>query len=472
MKQALKPEDWGITIGNRGEAMLKNFDLTDLAKKYGTPIHIVNEPRLRYTAGNFVESMQKTYDSKVSVYYAFKCNSVPYVIDIIRKSRLNAEVATEYEFDLALRVGYSPNQIIVNGPNKMEKFIEKCVESEVRFLVVDSLDELHRLENISKKLGRKINILLRINPNYIPSGMNSGSATASRKGSLFGLDLQGGEAFEAVSYLTRSNNLIFSGIHFHIGTGIKNPKDYSNAINKLSSLFKHISTTGLKVKVIDVGGGIASPTSRELTTKEMLLYQAFNYLPVRIGKLRTDSFREFGDEISKAVKKYFEDDELPELIFEPGRSITSQNQFLLITVHQVKRRKGVKTWLITDGGLGTVTMPTYYEYHEILLCNDLHRPKTERVSINGSCCFSSDIVYKNKLMPKVFPGEVIAVMDTGAYFTSLESQFGFQRPAIVAVTENEHELVRERESIAEMTNRDKLNFSKSLKGAGYEIFNH
>lgn len=464
MKRELNPESWGIETNDAGEAMLHNIRIPQLAKEYGTPVHVVNESGLLHTAQDFIKSMQNTYDGKVSVHYAFKCNSVPYVVDILRQSGINAEVASDYELDLALNVGYSPSQIIVNGPNKTTKYLEKCIKKNVRFIIVDSLDELRRLNNVAIKFGREIDILLRINPDYIPSGMNSGSATGSRKGSLFGLDLKGGEVHEAVKFLSTSNNLNFNGLHFHVGTGIKYPKDYSNVIKSLSSIFKFIHSSKLKIKVIDVGGGIASPTSRELTSFEMILYQAFDYLPVGIRKLRTAKFGEFGREISDTINRYFTADNLPEIIFEPGRCITSQNQFLLLSVHQVKKRLGVRTWLITDGGLGTTTMPTYYEYHELLLCNDLYRLKNNRVSINGSCCFSSDIIYKNKLMPEVFPGEIIAVMDTGAYFTSLESQFGFQRPAIIAVNQNEHKIVRERESMEDMVKRDKIFFNKTFEG--------
>ncbi len=464
MKRKLTPENWGLRAGNNGEAIIQNSSIIDLADIYGTPLHVINEERLRNSASNFKESMQSSYEGKVSIHYAFKCNSVPYIVDIIRQSGLNAEVATEYELYLAIRTGFSPDQIIVNGPNKTKQFIQRCFETNVRFIIVDSLEEIITLEKVGINLDIKANILLRINPNYIPSGMNSGSATGSRKASLFGLDLEGHEVHEALKYIKESKSLNFYGYHFHIGTGINYPKEYDNVINLLSPLFKYTLSEGFKINVIDVGGGISASTSRELTSFEMILYQAFNHLPVKIGKLRKASFIEFGKAISSAVKKYFSPDDLPELIYEPGRAITSQNQFLLLKVHKVKRRKGIRTWLITDGGLGTTTLPTYYEYHEIFLCNDLHRPKTKRVSINGSCCFSSDIVYKNKLMPSIFPDEVIAIMDTGAYFTSLESQFGFQRPAIITVNKDGHELVRNRESFSQMIERDNLFINKSVEG--------
>jgi diaminopimelate decarboxylase len=99
-------------------------------------------------------------------------------------------------------------------------------------------------------------------------------------------------------------------------------------------------------------------------------------------------------------------------------------------------------------------MPTYYEYHEVFLCNDVNRPRTEKVTIIGPVCFAGDVVYKNKPMPQVHPEEVLAVMDSGAYFTALESSFGFPHPAVAAVSSGHHALIRRRESFKDMTQRD------------------
>ena len=129
-------------------------------------------------------------------------------------------------------------------------------------------------------------------------------------------------------------------------------------------------------------------------------------------------------------------------------------------------RQGVGRWIITDGGIGTITLPTYYEFHEIFLCNQLSRPVNRKATIIGPCCFAADIVYKNKPMPEVKSGEVLAIMDTGAYFTSLESNFGFPRPAIVSVSENGHEIIRQRENFEQLIGRDHI----KKEGERNEVF--
>jgi len=454
MRKTLTPQDWDLRVSSSGELMVGDLCAVDLAKEYGTPLHVVNENRLKETAIHFRKTMKSLYPGKTGVYFAYKCNSVPGIVQIIQNAGLKAEVMSEFELDLALHLGQRGEDIIVNGPCKTRVFLHKCLEKKVRLIIIDSLEELKILDQICRAVNVEANILLRINPDYIPKGMNQGAATGSRKGCAFGLDLKGGEVSAGLALLKGMNKVKFSGYHFHIGTGIRDPKDYSKALHRLASIFGSTRSAGFDIEIVDVGGGFASMTSQELTSWELLVYQGFERLPSGPNLRKSVSFRDFSKEISQTLLRYFPAEKMPELLFEPGRSIVSSNQFLLLTVHRVKERPGLKKWLITDGGLGTVTMPTFYEYHEVFLCNDVRRPRTEKVTISGPVCFASDIVYRNKNMPKVYPDEVLAIMDSGAYFTALESSFGFSRPAIVSVDRTTCRLIRRAETFEDMVSRD------------------
>ena len=455
MKSERCPDAWGLRAGPEGELMIGNHGVVGLAEKFGTPLHVVNESRLIRTAATFNASMAAAYPGKTSVHYAMKCNSVPAIAEAVHTAGLNVEVMTEFELELALRLGWNPGQIIVNGPCKTRAFLRKCVEGGVRLVIVDSIEELDDLNSEARDFGKASSILLRVNPDFVPRQMNRGTATGSRSGCAFGLDLKGGEVDRALDLLPRYPHVSFRGYHIHIGTGAHDPEVFAGAIRSLKPLIRSSLERGREVKVLDVGGGFASMTTRELTTSELLLYQGFDRFP-DIGKSRSASFDDYATFVTSAVLDIFPAGELPELIFEPGRCIVSSNQFLLLTVHRVKTRDRLPKWLVTDGGLSTVTMPTYYEYHEVLLGNDVNRPRTERASIIGPACFAGDIVYRNKHMPRVYPGEIIAVMDSGAYFTALESSFGFARPAIIAVNGAQCRLIRTRETFEEMIGRDQI----------------
>jgi len=456
MNKILPPETWGLRVDADNMLCIDSIRLVDLAKEFGTPLHVVNKERLEHTARSFVSTVKKIYPGKSSVHYACKCNSVSGVVKIIRSAGLKAEVMSIFELKLALLLGYSGNDIIVNGPYKTDELLRFCIENTVRLIIVDSITELHTLNRIADESGSEVGVLLRLNPDITPKGMNSGSATGSRKGSPFGLDVKGGEAIRALELLPQMRRLRFCGYHFHIGTGIRYPEDYKRTLRSLRSLFGETKRRGFDIQIIDTGGGIASMTTRELTAKELLLYQGFNRFPNNSGERRTIALDSFIGTITEGIQELFSPAELPELILEPGRCIASPNQLLLLTVHRVKNRPGVGTWFITDGGLGTVTMPTYYEYHEVFLCNDVYRPRNKKVTIAGPGCFAADIVYKNKRMPESYPGEVLAIMDSGAYFTALESSFGYPRPAIVSVSHDRVQLMRKRETFHDMIHCDKV----------------
>jgi diaminopimelate decarboxylase len=463
MKKFLQPQDWGLQVTPDGDLKVGDYTAVALAKEYGTPLHVVNEILLKETAKNFRQSVESLYPGKTSIHYAYKCNSVPAVLQMIRSTGLKAEVMSSFELNLALHMGHEGEEIVVNGPCKTDAFLRECLQHQVRLIVVDSLDELKALNEICVTEDKDVDILFRVNPDYTPRGMNQGSATGSRKGCAFGLDLKGGEVTTGFSILKEMKRIHFLGFHFHIGTGIRDPIDYSKALRCLAPLLNLTRSAGLAVKIVDVGGGFASMTTRELTSRELLIYQGLERLPSSLGKVTDITFKDFAREISNTISRYFPRNNLPELIYEPGRGIVSPSQFLLLTVHRVKDRPGLRKWLITDGGLGTVTLPTFYEYHEVFLCNDVRRPRTERVNIVGPVCFASDVVYRNKHMPQVNSNEVLAIMDSGAYFTAFESSFGFARPAIVSVDDQGHRLIRRSETFEDMVCRDLVNKSVKTK---------
>lgn len=456
MTRTYPPNAWGLSVGPSGALALEGHGLAGLAQAFGTPLHVVSANQLRGAAGRFLAGARAAYPGDVSVHYALKCNGVPGVVEQIRAAGLGAEVCSGYELHLALRVGFSPSEIVVNGPGKSLAFLTACIAAKVKLVVVDSLEELMHLGRLAKGSAEPVDILLRVNPGYLPKGVNRGTATASRRGSAFGLDLKGGEVQRALQGLRGERGLRLRGVHMHIGTGIRSLGAYRGVLRCLPVLRRLFLEAGMSIEVVDLGGGIASRTTREMRTVEMALYGMFGRLPTFRPTREMPTLDQFFAELAQGVLRAFEGASTPELIFEPGRCIASASQCLLLTVVGVKRRPGVGTWVTTDGGLSTVTMPTYYECHEVLLCNDARRPAAERVTLNGPACFAGDIIYRNIVMPEVRPGEILSIMDSGAYFTALESSFGFPRPAVILVDGAHVRLIRTRETYEGMLARDIL----------------
>lgn len=452
--KVLPLEAWGLTVDATDVLMVGRCRTLDLAREYGTPLHVVHQDRLVSTATSLTHAFASHYPGAVSVHYAFKCNAVPGIVQLVRQAGLNAEVCTPFELQLAHHLGFPGSTIVVNGPAKTAVFLRQAIEHGVRFVVVDALEELAALEAQAEVLSARVAVLLRVNPDYVPRGMNRGSATGSRRGCAFGLDLQSGEVDRALDLIQRTDRVRFHGFHIHIGTGIRDAGDYRRALRRLRRLIERTRRRGLQVSTIDVGGGFGVPTSREMTTLEMLAYQGWGRLPSPARPRPTLTFDHLAEAVTTGLTDLFAPDELPELLVEPGRSIVSSNQLLLLAVQGVKERPGVGTWVVTDGGLGTVTTPTYYEYHEVFPCDGVHRCRTNCVQIVGPACFAGDVVYRNKPMPPLQKGDVLAVMDSGAYFTAMESSFGFPRPAVVSVSGDRHTLLRRRETFDDMVSRD------------------
>jgi diaminopimelate decarboxylase len=172
MTYSYRPQDWGLSVAPSGELSLDGQRLVELAQQFGTPLHVVSASRLRRTAREFLACAQAAYAGKVSVHFALKCNWVPGVVEQVHEAGLGVEVTSSYELQLALRVGFAPSQIVVNGPGKSRAFLEMCLQANVRLVVVDSLEELAQLEQLARLRPEPVSILLRVNPGYTPEGMN------------------------------------------------------------------------------------------------------------------------------------------------------------------------------------------------------------------------------------------------------------------------------------------------------------
>ena len=466
------PGDWDLSEDGRGRLTIGDWTASDLARRFGTPLHVIHESRLESTARSFKEAAEEASPGRATVHYALKCNSVAAMVDAVRRAGLGAEIMSPFELDLALRLGFPGAGIVVNGPGKTAAFLSRCLAAGVRLINVDSLEEMDVLNSLADGAGRKVDILLRVNPDFVPRGMNAGSATGSRRGCAFGLDLEGGEVSAALDRLGKLRRLRFQGYHFHIGTGIRDPRAHARVIERLRPLFRMSEAAGHPVRILDVGGGYASPTAREMSEPELLLYQGFGRLPAVPDPDRGPAFADFVRAISAAVDGSFPSSARPHLIYEPGRAIAGPSQLLLLTVQGVKDRPGLRKWVLTDGGLGTVSLPTFYECHAVLLADDVRRPRTETVTISGPVCFASDSVYRNIRMPAVYPGEVVAIMDSGAYFIAQESNFGFPRPAVAGVGEQGARLLRSRETFEEMTGRDLIESAMHEQEVYHEIRRH
>ena len=448
---------WGINANDQDHLVWGNHDAIEVAKIFGTPLHIVDESILTENYHSFLKHFSDLYPESVEIMYSYKTNPVPGVLRVLHGEGAGAEVISPVEFRMAMENGVPGQKIIVNGPCKKLQDLKAAIESGVKIIFSDSISEIEKIVKLSVDMKKRANIGIRVNPDVVPKGSTINAATGSRKSAVFGLDLKSGEALKGAKLLQKADWVDFKGLHCHIGTGLRESSGYITAIARMTEFMSEVhNELGLETEYLDLGGGFGIPNSKEFSPFEFLLYQATGKTPGPPDPGKFIGIRKLSEDIRGALMDSCRRRglNLPKLIFEPGRAITGCAQILLLTVHVVKDRPGVGAWAVTDGGPARVSFPTVYEYHEIFCANRVSAPRLVDTTITGDVCASFDVLCRKKKMPRLGEGDFLAVMDTGAYFIPFESDFSFGRSAIVIVNQNGPRLIRRHGTYEDIISRD------------------
>jgi len=432
---------WGLNVNERSHLIIGGCDCIELVEEYGTPIHVLDSDLLKKNYNEFCESL-KFHDINFEIYYSYKTNPIPGILKILHANNAGAEVISPYELWLALKLGVSPDSIIYNGPNKSNAGLKTAIKNKIKLININSFNEIETIKNIAEEFELQVKVGIRI-------------CTSVGWGSQFGFKIDSGEAFNALNKLNEIKCMEIEGIHMHLGTKLKDSIPYERAIDEVFKFVKKIKDRrGVFIKYFDVGGGFSVPTIRPFKKFESKLCHTFN-IPYSAPRVEdTQSIRTFADRIAIAIKKECEKYKLklPVVIFEPGRAITSNAQILLAKVGDFKRNSELKIALI-DAGIN-IASPVSSEYHEIFVANKMTSNYKEFYSLAGPICTPQDLLYKSKKLPVLEVGDIVAIMDAGAYFTSFSNNFSFPRPAVIMVAKGNHCVLREKESFEDMTRLD------------------
>jgi diaminopimelate decarboxylase len=440
---SLPARHWGISIDSQKHLIIQNCDAVTLADRYGTPLYVVDKKRLEDNYLHFYSSFAKKFP-RVEVAYSYKTNPLPRVINVLHKLGASAEVISEFELWLALKLGVTPEKIVYNGPGKTKKGLELAVSKNVKLINIDNLSEIDLIDALAGKYGVRQGVGVRV-------------VTSVGWSSQFGLSIQSKKAFEAFQRLKNKKNLNACGLHIHLGTGIQSVETYLQAIKEVLDFSKMLERElGVGIEYFDFGGGFGVPTVRpysEIDFKLML-----NDFPPRMTKFKHQTpLEKYTIAITDLVHKYYpmDNDRFPTIIFEPGRAITSSAQLLLLEVIAVKNGTDRTDNVILNGGKN-ITMPMGYEYHEIFAASKMMEPPTSDYNLFGPLCHPGDVLFIRKKLPTLVPGDILAVMDAGAYFVPNQMNFSNPRPAAVMVDSGQEELIRKHESFEDIIARDVL----------------
>jgi diaminopimelate decarboxylase len=408
----------GTRINDRGHLELGGCDAVELAREFGTPAYVVVEDDLRARAVAFVEQLGARHDD-FDVLFASKAFPCTAVYRVLAEEGLSCDVASGGELALALRGGFDPARIYFHGNAKSEAELRQAVATGVGHVVLDSADDIDRLERVAAELGRRQEVLVRVTPDV--AGDTHQAISTGQADSKFGFSMP--DARAAIERLASLSHLEMVGIHFHIGSQLFELEPFRAAVRAIAGLGDF--------PVYNVGGGLgAAYTSAQHPPA------IGDYVAALVGAVH--------DELGSGKR----------LLLEPGRALVANSTVTLYSVETVKRN--VSTWVAVDGGMSDNLRPMLYGsvYEAYIAGRPLAAP-TERCQVAGKHCESGDVIVRDVPLPDPVPGDVIATPATGAYGYSLANNYnGVPRPPVIFCRGGAARMVVRRESYEDLFARD------------------
>ncbi len=402
-------------------------DTTVLAERYGTPLYVTNESRI---VGNF-KAYRKAFPD-ADIYYAAKANGSFAILRILAREGAGADVFSYGELYMALLAGIQPEMLLFNGNSKTDFELKKAVELGVK-VSVDSRDELHTLSGIAQKAGKDVEIAFRVNPDV--STKTHPKISTGLRTSKFGIPSE--EVVSVYREASKLPGISPCGIHCHIGSQILDTAPFREAAQKMMDLVEKVTALGIELKFVDMGSGLGIPYKKDGTQTPEPQDHADAILPVF-------------EERTKAIGIS------PKLILEPGRYIVGDTTILLTRVNTVK--KAAKNFVGVDAGFNLLIRPTMYDsYHYAVVANKAASPPDETYTIVGPICETGDILANDRELPVIEKGDLIALLDAGAYGFCMSSQYnGRPRCAEVLVKNGEAEVIRSAEDVGDLMAKQRL----------------
>jgi len=404
--------------------------INELVEKFGSPLFVFSETALRQKYRAYYNSFSTRYPN-VAFGWSYKTNYLPAVCSILHQEGAIAEVVSEMEYDKARSIGIPGDKIIFNGPYKNLSALEKAVK-EGAMINIDHFDEIYDLEKVADKLKKKIKVGIRVN-------MDTGIYP---QWSRFGLNLDSGQAMDAVKRMVSKDKLVLNGLHCHIGTFILEPNAYAVEIEKMIKFGYEVEEKfKMKIEYYDIGGGFPSKSKLKGTYQE--------------PDVMIPSIDEYAESITTALFRNLRGGDLPKVYLETGRGIIDEAGYLISSIVTSKRLPDGRKAYVADAGVNLLYTSFWYKYNiEIDRQVD---GTNEPAVIYGPLCMNIDIIEDGRLLPPMEKGTRLILSPVGAYNVTQWMQFIEYRPNVVLIGANkEVDIIRETEDLSDITRREKL----------------
>jgi diaminopimelate decarboxylase len=422
-------------VNEKGHLTIGGCDVAKLAVKFGTPLYIFDEATLRGTCAEFRKEFGRRYANTL-VIYAAKAFINRALARIFKEEGLGLDVVSGGELSIARSADFPMDKVYFHGNNKLREEIELAIGWGVGRIVVDNLHELSLVNEVARKAKVSQDILLRLTPGidahtheYITTGVID---------SKFGLPIATGQAEEAVAKALSASSLRLRGLHVHLGSLIFSVEPYLKAIEIVFGFAAEMRDKhGFELHEFSPGGGFAIQYTQDTPAPDV------SYFARAISATIKSNSKELG------LKP-------PRLIAEPGRAIVGRAGVAIYQVGAIKDIPGVRKYVAVDGGMADNIRPALYgSKYEAIVANKVNQKVLERVNIVGKFCESGDVLVKDAVIPRVVPGDIIAIPVSGAYCLSIASNYNASlKPAIILVKDGKARLIRRRESYDDLMRCD------------------
>ncbi len=402
-------------VGNN--LFVEKLSIKNILKKNKTPFYIYSESQIAFNFLKFANTFKKT---DPLICFAAKSNSNLNILRVLGKLGAGADVVSGGELLKALKAGIRPNKIVFSGVGKTEEELKIAINKKILLINCESESEAKLVNNLAKKLRKKVSIGFRLNPNVdAKTHKNISTGKAENK---FGLSIKNFKVF--LKTVKTFKNVKLEALSVHIGSQILNDTPFRKTLNVMSKLIKELK---LNLKYVDLGGGFGI----NYTDKEK---------PINLNK-----YSKLVHNFSKKLNC--------KIIFEPGRSIIG-NTGLLISKIQFIKKGANKNFIILDAGMNDFMRPALYEaFHKIIPISKKSSRMKGKIEFVGPICETTCKfgVYKN--YPKINENEFVAITNVGAYGSSLSSNYN-TRPLVAEILINKNKLryIRKKQNLLKLIN--------------------
>ncbi len=409
----------------------------ELAEKYGSPIYVMDEQKIRENCRKYINGMKKYFGDNAKPFFASKSCSFKKIYNIVESEGMGVDVVSVGEIYTALKAGYNMKNVCFHSNSKNDYDISFAMDCGVGCFVVDNIEELDAVNCFAGERGIKQKILFRVTPGidtHTYEAVNTGKVD-----SKFGFPIETGAAMEITKYALTKDNVDLAGFHCHVGSQLFESSVFIRSAEIMLEFIAEVKNTlGYEAKELDLGGGYGVRYTENDPTIDI-----------------EDNIRQVA-EYFKAKCKELNINE-PFVSMEPGRSIVADAGITLYRVGNVKRIEGYKNYVAIDGGMTDNPRYALYESAYTVIAADKAEEECNFLcDLVGKCCESGDIIQPKVMLPEsIKRGDIVAVLTTGAYNFSMASNYNrIPRLPVIMVNGDEDYVAVKGETLDDIISRD------------------